>query len=114
MSAWGGAQQAAQSVLLKKWAIGRSARSNRLISSPQTMNFAFMFFSLLVSLTHWVLAQQSLEAAQHAALMSVYDGLGSSALREHLPTQKNSHFFVVRFLQDALDCVPAIQFIVQL
>jgi hypothetical protein len=111
MSAWGGAQQAAQSVLLKKWAIGRSARSNRLISSPQTMNFAFMFFSLLVRLTHWVLAQQSLEAAQHAALMSVYDGLGSSALREHLPTEIH---IVLLCVFCRMHCVPAIQFIVQL
>jgi hypothetical protein len=52
-----------------------------------------LLFSLLVSLTHWVMAQeQPLESAQHAALMSVYDGLGSSALREHLPTGAHAFF----------------------
>jgi hypothetical protein len=48
------------------------------------MNFALVF-SLLASMTPWVLTQQ-LEMPQHAALMDVYNGIGSSALRQHPPT----------------------------
>lgn len=79
-------------------------QANRTPSKKQSE--ASMTLVLFVaSLSHWALSQP-LELAQHTALMSVYDGLGSCSKCVNLPWRSDAFsvfFFVVRLsLQDAI------------
>jgi hypothetical protein len=61
------------------------------------------FWLLVIYWSHYVLTQ-TLEAAQHSALMSVYDALGSSHVDDEVKSFRIHFLFFLVFGQDAMTC----------